>query len=43
LGDVDTPEALEHYQSQKRAYKAAMRAEAAEIGGVKKGAARRNS
>ncbi|MGH2463129.1 MAG: HhH-GPD-type base excision DNA repair protein [Candidatus Limnocylindria bacterium] len=29
LGDVDTPEALEQYQAQKRAYKASMRAAAA--------------
>ena len=43
LGDVDTPEALERYQSQKRAYKAAMRAAAAESGGVAKAAARRSS
>jgi uncharacterized HhH-GPD family protein len=28
LGDVDTAEALEHYQTQKRAHKAALRAEA---------------
>jgi hypothetical protein len=28
LGDVDSPEALEHYQAQKRAHKAAMRAQA---------------
>jgi hypothetical protein len=41
LGDVDTPEALERYQSQKRAYKAALRAAGAESGGVTKGAARR--
>jgi uncharacterized HhH-GPD family protein len=43
LGDVDTPEALERYQSQKRAHKAAMRAAAAESGGVTKAAARRSS
>jgi uncharacterized HhH-GPD family protein len=42
LGDVDTPEALERYQSQKRAHKAAMRAAAAERGGVTNGATRRN-
>jgi uncharacterized HhH-GPD family protein len=42
LGDVDTPEALERYQSQKRAHKAALRAAAAEGGGVTKGAARRS-
>jgi uncharacterized HhH-GPD family protein len=30
LGDVDSPEALERYQAQKRAYKAAMKAAAAE-------------
>jgi uncharacterized HhH-GPD family protein len=30
LGDVDSPEALAEYQSQKRAHKAAMRAEQAE-------------
>jgi uncharacterized HhH-GPD family protein len=41
LGDVDTREALERYQSQKRAHKAALRAAAAERGGVTKGAARR--
>ncbi|MGH2358781.1 MAG: HhH-GPD-type base excision DNA repair protein [Candidatus Limnocylindria bacterium] len=29
LGDVDSPEALEHYQAQKRAHKAEMRARAA--------------
>lgn len=29
LGDVDTPAALEHYQTRKRAHKAALRAEAA--------------
>jgi uncharacterized HhH-GPD family protein len=28
LGDVDSPEALEHYQAQKRAHKASMRAQA---------------
>jgi len=27
LGDVDSDEALEHYQAQKRAYKASMRAQ----------------
>jgi uncharacterized HhH-GPD family protein len=32
LGDVDSPEALAEYQAQKRAHKAAMRAEAAEKG-----------
>jgi uncharacterized HhH-GPD family protein len=32
LGDVDTPEALEDYQTQKRAHKAALRAEAATKG-----------
>ncbi|HUG95108.1 MAG TPA: HhH-GPD-type base excision DNA repair protein [Pleomorphomonadaceae bacterium] len=42
LGDVDTPEALERYQSQKRAHKAALRAAAAESGGVTKAAARRS-
>jgi uncharacterized HhH-GPD family protein len=42
LGDVDTPEALERYQSQKRAYKAATRAAAAESGGATKSAARRS-
>jgi uncharacterized HhH-GPD family protein len=41
LGDVDTPEALERYQSQKRAYKAALRAGGAESGGATKSAARR--
>jgi len=41
LGDVDTPEALERYQSQKRAYKAALRAAGAESGGATKSAARR--
>jgi hypothetical protein len=42
LGDVDTPEALERYQSQKRAYKAALRAAAgAESGGATESAARR--
>jgi uncharacterized HhH-GPD family protein len=40
LGDVDTPEALERYQSQKRAHKAAMRAAAAERAGVTKGGTR---
>lgn len=42
LGDVDTPEALERYQSRKRADKAALRAAAAESGGVTKAAARRS-
>jgi uncharacterized HhH-GPD family protein len=42
LGDVDTPEALERYQSQKRAYKAALRAAGAESGGATKSAARRS-
>jgi len=41
LGDVDTPEALERYQSQKRAHKAALRAAGAESGGATKSAARR--
>ena len=41
LGDVDTPEALERYQSQKRAHKAALRAAGAENGGATKSAARR--
>jgi uncharacterized HhH-GPD family protein len=35
LGDVDTPEALAAYQTQKRAHKAAMRAQAASEGGTK--------
>jgi uncharacterized HhH-GPD family protein len=42
LGDVDTPEALERYQSQKRASKAALRAAGAESGGATKSAARRS-
>jgi uncharacterized HhH-GPD family protein len=32
LGDVDSPEALEAYQAKKRAYKAQLRAEAAQNG-----------
>ncbi len=32
LGDVDSPEALEAYQAKKRAYKASLRAAAAETG-----------
>ena len=31
-GDVDSTEALEQYQAQKRAYKASLRAAAAETG-----------
>lgn len=43
LGDVDTPEALERYQSQKRAHKAALRAAGAESGSATKSAARRGT
>ena len=42
LGDVDTPEALERYQSQKRAHKAAIRAAAAGSGAPTRGVARRS-
>jgi uncharacterized HhH-GPD family protein len=35
LGDVDSPEALEAYQTKKRAHKAAMRAQAAVEGSPK--------